>query len=154
MRFSILAPLLAAIPATAFAQPLRFEEALARATAQAPSLRARALDVEARQSTAIAVGQLPDPKLGVGIENFPISGPPAGTFSGDNMAMVRVGVSQEVPNLAKRHARTGRALVDIVAAKAANLSEERRVRVGTALAWIDLAYAARKLLAVDGEEQG
>src|SRR5438874_6403065 len=101
--------LLAAVPGAACAEPLTFDEALVRASAQAPSLQAKALEVDAHRSSAIAAGQLPDPKLGVGVENFPISGPPAFTFGGDNMSMIRLGISQEVPNGAKRHARTGRA---------------------------------------------
>lgn len=149
MRLLFYMPLLAAIPSAAFAEPLRFDEALARAAAQAPSLRARGLELDARRSTATAAGQLPDPKLGVGLDNFPVSGPPAGSFVEDSMTMARVGISQEVPNLAKRHARTGRARADIAAAEAAGLSEARRVRVATALAWIDLAFAERRLAAVD-----
>lgn len=149
MRFCFYAPLLAVIPGTALAEPLQFNEALARAAAQAPSLRARSLEVDARRSAATAAGQLPDPKLGVGLDNFPISGPPAGSFVEDSMTMARVGISQDVPNAAKRHARTGRAEADIASAEAASLSEARRVRVATALAWIDLAYAARRLAAVD-----
>ncbi|AJR25300.1 transporter [Sphingobium sp. 22B] len=149
-RFLFAFPLLALSAAAAHAEPLSFEDALARAQGQAPSIRARLLEAEARRSAATAAGQLPDPKLGVGLDNFPVSGPPAGTFAGDSMTMGRVGISQDVPNLAKRHARTGRAEADVAAAQASNLSEARRVRVATALAWISLAYAERRLAAVDG----
>jgi outer membrane protein TolC len=149
MRFLFLAPLLVALPMPAHAQALTFDEALARAAANAPSLRARLLDLDARRAAAAAVGQLPDPKLGVGLENFPVSGPPAFTYAGDSMTMARLGISQDVPNLAKRHARTGRAEADIGASEAQAAAEARRVRVATALAWIDLAYAERRLAAVD-----
>jgi outer membrane protein TolC len=145
----ITLPLLAAIPFPALAEPIGFDDALARAAGQAPLLRARALEVDARRAAATAAGQLPDPKLGVSLDNFPVSGPPAGTFAGDSMTMGRVGISQDVPNLAKRHARTGRAEADVTAAQANNLSEARRVRVATALAWINLTYAERRLAAVD-----
>ena len=150
MRLLFMAPLLAAISDAALSEPLRFDEALARAQAEAPSLRARSREVEARQAAVTPAGQLPDPKLGVGIDNFPISGPPAGTFSGDSMTMARLGISQEVPNRAKRTARTGRAQADVAAAQANRLTEARRVKVAAALAWIDLAYAERKLAAIDG----
>ena len=151
MRTLALALPLLALPTTAaLAGPLRFEEALARAEAQAPSLRAKALEADARRSALPAAGQLPDPKLGLGIDNFPVSGPPAGSFVEDSMTMARVGVSQEVPNAAKRHARTSRAQTDLQAAEATLLSESRRVKVATALAWIDLAYAERRLAALDG----
>jgi outer membrane protein TolC len=150
MRTLFLAMPLLALPATAaLAGPLRFEEALARAQTQAPSLRAKALEADARRSALPAAGQLPDPKLGLGIDNFPVSGPPAGSFAEDSMTMARVGISQEIPNAAKRHARTTRARTDLAAAEAALLSEARRVKVATALAWIDLAYAQRRLEALD-----
>lgn len=150
MRTLFLAMPLLALPATtALAGPLRFEEALARAETQAPSLRAKALEADARRSALPAAGQLPDPKLGLGIDNFPVSGPPAGSFAEDSMTMARVGISQEVPNAAKRHARTTRAQTDLAAAEATLLSEARRVKVATALAWIDLAYAERRLVALE-----
>ena len=91
MRTFILAvPVLALTTNPALAGQLRFEEALARAEAQAPSLRAKALEADARRSALPAAGQLPDPKLGLGIDNFPVSGPPAGSFVEDSMTMARV----------------------------------------------------------------
>lgn len=149
MRFLILAPLFAALPGTALAGPLTFAQALSRAQAQAPSLRARALDVEARRASATSAGQLPDPRLGVGLDNYPISGPPAFSLNRDDMTMARIGISQDVPNAAKRRARTGRAQTDIGVAQADAGAEARRVRVATALSWIDLAYAERRLAAID-----
>lgn len=149
MRLFLLLPLLAALPASALADPLTFEAALAKSDVQAPSLRARAFDIDARRSAAQAAGQLPDPKLGVGLDNFPISGPPAFTFNGDSMTMGRLGISQDVPNLAKRKARSNRAEADIGVAEAERLAEARRVRIATALAWIDQAYAERRLAAID-----
>jgi outer membrane protein TolC len=148
-RLILALPLLALGAPAALAQPLNFDEALARAEGQAPSLRARLLETDARRSALPAAGQLPDPKLGVGIDNFPVSGPPAGSFVEDSMTMARIGISQEVPSAAKRHAWTARARTDVAAAEAALLSETRRVRIATALAWIDLAYASRRLVALD-----
>src|SRR3546814_9787169 len=107
MRYVFVALLFAAMPGLAFAQPLTFEDALSRAEA-APSVQARSLDVEARRSAAIAAGRLPDPKLGVGLDNFPVSGPPAFTYAGDSMTMARVGISQDVPNAAKRDRKSTR----------------------------------------------
>lgn len=150
MRTLLLAvPLLALPIGVALAGPLRFDEALMRAEAQAPSLRAKSLETDARRSALPAAGQLPDPRLGLGIDNFPVSGPPAGSFIEDSMTMARVGLSQEIPNAAKRHARVARARTDLTAAEAGFLSEARRVKVVTALAWIDLAYAERRLAAID-----
>jgi cobalt-zinc-cadmium efflux system outer membrane protein len=149
MRLLLLAPLLAGLASPALAGPLTFDQALAQAVAQAPSVRARSLEVESRRSAVGPAGQLPDPRLGIGLDNYPVSGPPAFTYAGDGMTMARVGVSQEIPNLGKRRARTGRALADVSAAEADRAAEQRRVRVATAKAWLDLAYAERRLAAAD-----
>src|SRR3546814_17726737 len=74
---------------------------------------------------------------------------PAFTYAGDSMTMARVGISQDVPNAAKRHAQQARAQADIAAAEANGFVEVRRVKVATALAWIDLYYAERRLAAID-----
>ena len=149
MRLFLCLPLLAAIPGVAFAGPLTFEAALKRARQEAPSLKAKALGADAARSARGAAGALPDPTLGVSVESFPISGPLAFEPQRDDFTMARVGVSQDIPNLAKRHAQQARADSDIAAAEADTVVEARTVEVGTALAWINLAYAERRLAALD-----
>ncbi|MBV1692651.1 TolC family protein [Novosphingobium sp. G106] len=149
MRMIVLAPLLAAIPGIAFAGPLTFDAALRQAKHDAPSIRAKTLGTDAARSARGAAGALPDPTLAVGIESFPISGPLAFQPNRDDFTMARVGVSQDIPNLAKRHAQQARADSDIKAAEADTAVEARTVEVGTALAWINLAYAERRLAALD-----
>ena len=130
---------------TAVAKPMTFAEALAEAGSDAPSIAARAAETDAARLAAIASNQLPDPKLEVGLQDFPVTGPNAGSFTKDDFTMEKVGVSQEFPNPAKRRARLGRAVADIGAAKAAEGVEARDVRVQSALAWIDLYFAERRL---------
>jgi cobalt-zinc-cadmium efflux system outer membrane protein len=128
----------------AVAKPMAFAEALAGAS-QAPGIGARAAETDAARLTAVASNQLPDPKLEVGIQDFPVTGPNAGSFTKDDFTMEKIGVSQEFPNPAKRRARLGRALADISAAQAAVAVEARDVKVQSALAWIDLYFAERRL---------
>ena len=97
-----------------------------------------------------AAGRLPDPTASVGIESFPISGPLAFRPNRDDFTMARAGFSQDFPNLAKRHAQVGRAQSDIATAQAEGAVTARGVEVGAALAWINLAYAERRLAALDG----
>ena len=149
MRLFLCLPLLAAIPGMAFAEPLTLDAALQRARQEAPSLKAKALGADAARSARGAAGALPDPTLGVSVESFPISGPLAFEPQRDDFTMARVGVSQEIPNLAKRHAQQARADSDIRAAEADTVVEARTIEVGTALAWINLAYAERRLAALD-----
>lgn len=132
-------------PARTQARPLTFDQALAHAAANAPSLKARAASTEAARSSAIAADRLPDPTLDLGIEDFPVTGPNAGSFTRDDFTMATIGLSQQFPNPAKRRARAARASAEIGVAEAGGLVEERRVRLETALAWIDLYYGERRL---------
>jgi len=127
------------------AEPLTFNTALERAAATAPSLQASEAGVDATRSAEIAAGRLPDPTLSVGIDNFPISGPPAFTLNADSMTMARVGIEQAFPNPAKRRAQRGRTQADIGVAEADLAVEGQNVRLETALAWVDLYYAKRRL---------
>ena len=149
MRMTFLVPLLAAIPYVALAEPLTFDAAIARATGDAPSIRAGAAGVEAKRTAATAAGQLPDPVLTVGIDSFPVSGPPAFSFSRDSMTVERLGIDQSFPNPAKRRAQGERARADIGIAQSELELETQNVRLETALAWIDLYYAKRRLAQLD-----
>lgn len=144
MRFIIPALLLAAVPGGAQAHPLTFEAAIGRAIDDGPSVLAGKAGVEVKRSRAIAAGRLPDPALNVGLDNFPVSGPPAFRLSGESMTMARVGVEQAFPNPAKRRAARSRAAADIAVAEGDLAVEQQNVRLQTALAWIDLYYAARQ----------
>jgi cobalt-zinc-cadmium efflux system outer membrane protein len=139
----------AVFSASARADPLTYSDALARAAANAPSLKARAASTEAARSLAVAADRLPDPTLDLGIRDFPVTGPNAGSFTRDDFTMATIGLSQQFPNLAKRRARAARASADIGVAEAGELVEERRVRLETALAWIDLYYGGRRLKQLD-----
>jgi cobalt-zinc-cadmium efflux system outer membrane protein len=145
MRYLISTLLLSALPTLAWAEPLTFNAALERAAAEAPSLRGRAASVSSAQSAAIAADRLPDPTLDVGIQDFPVTGPDAGRLNRDNFTMQKIGISQQFINPAKRHARAARASADIGIAEAGALVEGRSVRLQTALAWVDLYYAKRRL---------
>lgn len=136
------------LPASVSAGPLTFGDAIKRASDDAPSARAGRLGIDAARSAARAAGALPDPRLALGIDNFPVSGPPALSFTRDDMTMARVGVEQDVPNLAKRRAARLLAEADIGIASAAQSGQLRQARLGAALAWIDMAYAERRVAAV------
>lgn len=145
MRLTVLAPLLAAIPSLASAEPLTFDAALDRAVREAPSLRASEAGVAAMRSDAISADRLPDPTLDLGIRDFPVTGPDAGHFNRDDFTMTTIGVSQQFINPAKRRARTTRAQAGIGIAEADGAVERQNIRLETALAWVDLYYAKRRL---------
>ncbi|POA35605.1 MULTISPECIES: TolC family protein [unclassified Pseudomonas] len=126
------------------AAPLTFDEALRLAENNAPSLTAQAAKLQAASSAAIPAGELPDPKLKLGVQNYPIGGPDRWSINQDSMTMQMVGVMQEVPNRDKRKARieVADAAVDRAAAEAR--IERLNVRQATALAWISSYSVERK----------
>ena len=150
MKLRYYAGLVLALPFAAHAKPLTFEAALVEARANAPSLRAKALGVDATVAAKEAAGRLPDPKVSVALESFPISGPLAFKPGLDDFTWLRFGFSQDFPNPAKRRAQVGLAQWDIAIAQAESAVEARSVEVNVAMAWIDLAYAQRRLVAIDG----
>lgn len=148
-RWLAALPLAAALASPAMAGPLTFAEALDRARTAAPSLQAASLTAEAVRTLARSAGALPDPKLGLSLENAPVTGPNAGRLGADEMTMARVVLQQDVPNPARRRAARVEAGAMISEAEAMRMAEARRVKLGAALAWIDLAYAERQLGAVE-----
>lgn len=146
---AVAAVLALALATPSLAGPLTYGQALERAAADAPEVRARGLAVDAARAAAPAAGQLPDPELSVAVENLPVSGPMAGSFGRDEMTMVRVGVMQAVPSGARRRAERQIAAADIGVAEMQSQITRREVRVAAALAWTDLHYAKRRREALD-----
>lgn len=143
-----LAALALSLPAFSLhAQPVSFAEAIDLAEEKAPGIQARGLQIEAAQSEAIAADQLPDPKLSIDLLDTRIAGPfefsPRPGRNG--FPRQRIGISQDVPSIAKRRARAEQASADIVAAEAGKKDEIQNVRLYSALAWVDLYYAHRRL---------
>jgi cobalt-zinc-cadmium efflux system outer membrane protein len=132
---------------------MTYAAALQIASANAPSLAAKAKAVRAAQLSSAAAGRLPDPKVRLGLDNFPVSGPPAGRFGPDSMTMASIGVSQDMPNGAKLQASRARAAAGIATAEAGEAMETRDVKVATGLAWTDLYFAERRLQAL-GQAEG
>jgi len=141
--------ILVALPLAAHAGPLTFDGALNQARTTAPSIEAKQRGVEAARSSRLAAGSLPDPTVSIDVESFPISGPLAFKPGRDDFSMLRIAASQALPNLAKRRAQQARAEADIGVATADTAMELRNIEVGTASAWITLAYAERRLAALD-----
>jgi cobalt-zinc-cadmium efflux system outer membrane protein len=127
------------------AAPLTFQEALALAEQQAPMLKARQAAVDGAQQDRAAAGQLPDPKLAVGVENYPVSGPDRFSWNRESMTMRRVGVMQEMPNAAKRAAQREGAEARAEREQALLRSERLAVQREAAVAWLAQHYAERKL---------
>ncbi|MGE7955152.1 TolC family protein [Pseudomonas sp. NPDC089530] len=142
-------PLVAGLAASVLALPslasgLTLDEALRLAENNAPSLSAQDAKIQAASSAAIPAGELPDPKLLLGVQNFPIGGPDRGSLDQDSMTMQMVGIRQDMPNSDKRKARIEVAAGAVERAAAERRVERLNVRQATALAWIGSYSVARK----------
>jgi outer membrane protein, heavy metal efflux system len=145
---SACAALALAAPLT-FAQPLSLEDALRAGEAQSPRLAAQRHMITSASEQVGRAGELPDPKLRLGIENLPVTGPDRFQYDRDFMTMRQIGWAQEFPNGAKREARNLRAerMRDV---EGANLSAQRAALYrDIAIAWIDVHFAERMRTALE-----
>ena len=130
-----------ALPARA--QLLTLDEALRLGEAQSPRLSAQRSALAASSEQVGRAKELPDPKLRIGIENLPVSGPDRFHYDRDSMTMRAIGVMQEFPNSAKREARNLRAQrqrdVEAVGLDAQRAMLARDI----ATAWLEVHYAER-----------
>jgi cobalt-zinc-cadmium efflux system outer membrane protein len=143
--WSLVAGLAASVLALpGFAAALTLDEALRLAESNAPSLDAQNAKIQAASSAAIPAGELPDPKLLAGLQNYPIGGPDRWSINDDFMTMQMVGVRQEMPNGDKRKARIEVANAAVDRAAAERRVERLNVRQSTALSWISSYSVERK----------
>lgn len=144
MRFAL--PLsLAVLAGLAQAAPLTFTAALEQAERASPALSALRAQTGAAQAAAQPAGALPDPKLLLGVDNYPVSGPMRGAASQEPMFMQKIGLMQEFPNSAKRRARIEAATAEIEAAEAQQRAQRLKTRREAALAWLNRYALERKL---------
>ena len=134
-----------ALPFGASAQGLGFEEALRVAAERAPLLKARTASVRGATALQASAAELPDPKLSVGIDSLPINGPDRGSLTRDNFTQRMLGWTQDVPNRAKRAARSDAALARTEREQALLQTEQLTVRRETGLAWLARYFANKRL---------
>lgn len=146
----VLAAGFAIAPVGAFAADLLFEEALRLAVERAPMLTARQAQVAAGREEATRAAALPDPKLTLGLANWPVTGADAFDFRADDMTMKQIGVMQEFPARAKRLARQAVADRTVEQAQALSVAEQLAVRQAVAQAWIALWTTQREITALRG----
>jgi outer membrane protein TolC len=131
------------------AQPLSLEEAQRRALARSQQLAAQDSAITAAREMAVSAGQLPDPVLKLGVDNLPVNGEDAWSFTRDFMTMRRIGVMQELTRAEKRELRAqrfGREAEKAVVEKAAAAAMIQR---STALAWLDRYYGEAMQRVID-----
>jgi len=131
----------AALAAPALAQSLSLDEAVRIGEARSARIAAQSAAVHAAGEMAARAGELPDPKLVLGIENLPVSGDEAFRTNTDSMTMRRIGIEQAFPNSDKRRALGARAEAEARAERTTLAASRLQVRRDVANAWFDLRYA-------------
>ncbi len=140
-HFRYLVPLaIAGFTNISLAEPLSFDRTLELAEQRSATLRASTSAIASARSAAIPAASLPDPRLVAGIDNFPVSGPDAGSLQRDFMTMQKIGVMQEIPNREKRRARAAVAMASVDTATAQWHIDRQVTRRDAAVAWLDLYY--------------
>lgn len=141
----VLFVLSSSVPA-ADSPPLTLEEAMQRATENAPRLDAQTARLRAAQEDAARAGRLPDPVLSAGIDNLTVTGAEAFRLGADEMTMQRIGVTQAWPSKRLRTAERTVAHAQASAIADESIWVKRQVERSAGEAWIEL-WAAEKELA-------
>ena len=131
------------------AQSLSLEIALKQAEQNAPILKANNAQIESAEYMVLASGILPNPKLFVGLDNYPVSGDAAWSVTQEGMTMQKIGIMQDFPNRAKRQAEVELAKAELGSANAQTEIIRIDLRQKVASAWLKRFYLERKLALYD-----
>jgi outer membrane protein TolC len=135
-----------ALPLVAYAQaPLSIEKAQALAIQRSTLLVAHEAASNVARDMGVAVGQLPDPILKLGVNNLPIDGADRFNLTRDFMTMRSVGVMQEFTREDKRKARSNRFEREVELVNANRNLTVNNLQRSTAMAWLDRYYQERIL---------
>lgn len=134
---------LAALHATAIAQPLGIDDAAALALAHQPLLASQQASIDAARENAIAESQLPDPRLKLGINNLPINGADQFSVAREAMTMRAIAIEQMFPAADKRRLKGERATLEAQLAAGELENARRAVHRDARLAWLGVYYPLR-----------
>ena len=137
------------VAGTAGAQSFSLDEALRAADAYSARLAAQRHMLSSTEAQVGRAGELPDPRLRLGIENLPVTGPDAWRYGRDSMTAAQIGVSQEFPNSAKRAALNQRAARMRDVENASLEAQRAALHRDVALAWLEVHFAERVKAALE-----
>lgn len=132
---------------------LSYAEALALARQAAPVLKGQRATAAGSAALVPAAAAWPDPRLSVGLENLPITGPERWRTTRDGSTMQRIALMQEVPNRAKRDAQAQAALARSERDRAMLAALELAVQRDAGLAWLAVHYAEARQSQLAGFER-
>ena len=144
LRFALIGLALSAAESHA-APSLSLMDAQRIASGDAPQIDAQAAVLRAAQQISLGAGELPDPKLIVGIDNVPIDGADKFNLTRDFMTMRKIGFMQDFTHAEKRQLRGDRATAEVQKEAAILSLTKLNLRRDVALAWIERYFAERQL---------
>ncbi len=131
------------LPASAgAAPPLPLERALELAAEKQPAFDALEAAARSASESAVADGQLPDPRLRIGLQNVPLE---TLRLNQEPMTQATLGVEQMIPGGAKRALRRQRSKAEAARMSAELAARRSAVRRDTAVAFLAVVGAQRQL---------
>ncbi len=127
---------------------LTYAEAQLLVEQSSPALRAQQASLSGATAAQGAAAALPDPRLSIGVENLPISGADRFSVGRDFMTMQRIGLMQEIPNRAKRDARSQGAQARTERERAVLAAGRLQLRQALDRAWLSAQFALRRQAAL------
>jgi outer membrane protein TolC len=147
---AVLGALALAASAAHSAGAISFEDAIRAAGERSPAVLAAQSRLAAARHEVGPAGELPDPRLALGLDNVPTSGVDRFTIDRDSMSAFRVELMQELPNRDKREARVELALAEVDRADAQRRLAGATARREAAMAWLRRHSVERQLSLFDG----
>ena len=123
---------------------LTLAETIHLATQSQPLLQSLDDAAASSRQAAIAEGQLPDPKIKLGVINLPVTTSDSLRFDRDDQTMVNVGISQDMTPRKKREVASNRMLAEADQFQTEQVATARTIERDVALAWLDVYEAQRK----------
>ena len=145
---SVGALLLFCLSLAAPAQALTYAEAHLLAEQSSPALQAQRAALAGAEAAQGAAAALPDPRLAVGVENLPISGPDRLSLTRDFMTMQRLALMQDVPHRAKREARSEAAQARAERERALLMLAHLQLRQALDQAWLAAQFVLARQAAL------
>jgi outer membrane protein TolC len=144
MRTLVGALVIGALGTANAAELLTLESVQAAALQSQPLLESQQATVDAQRERAIAAAQLPDPELGVGVNELPVNTAEAWSFDRDSDTDIMVSVAQTFSVGSKRRLRRLREERTTAAAEAQLQDIERMVRRDAGLAFAEVLLRERE----------
>lgn len=123
--------------------PLTLAEAEDIALQNEPGQEALLARAAALLEQSVAAGQLPDPKLKLGLANYPISG---GSFTTEGMTQAQLGIRQVFPRGKSRSLATTQLRARASGQSESAAARARDVLVATRISWLETYYWQRAQL--------